>query len=127
MAVHLVVDGQQTNTTYKKSIRHLSSCLLGQAGSAPCCKHQYHYSLLNTTLSYLNPNVSSAKPACYGWVRPTSRVGDYVALLLYTWQRMQYYKAGSSLEVVCLLDRLPPSWNITDLQEVIVWSSGGEQ
>ena len=27
------------------------------------------------------------------------------------------------LQVVCLLDRLPPSWNITDLAEAIIWEN----
>jgi len=37
--------------------------------------------------------------------------------------RWQYYKAGSSLEVVCLLDRIPPSWNITDMANAIIWAN----
>jgi len=33
----------------------------------------------------------------------------------------QYYKAGSSLEVVCELDSVPFFWNSTDISQLLVW------
>jgi len=33
----------------------------------------------------------------------------------------QYYKAGSSLEVVCELDSVPFFWNSTDISQLLIW------